>query len=80
MSSISHIVGTFSLKLIYWDSSPLPDTRPLSSPSIMLFLLRRLPKIHYLNTSERHIATVRLRWLLYVVLIASCSVLYFGFL
>jgi hypothetical protein len=56
------------------------DTGYLSSPVIILFLLCRSPKIHNLNTSEHHIATGRVCCLLYVVLVPSCFVLYFGFL
>jgi hypothetical protein len=58
----------------------VPDTGSLSSPAIISFLLRCSPKIHNLNTSKRHIATVHLRWLLYVVLVTSCFDLYFGLL
>jgi hypothetical protein len=72
--------GCYAITKRYWDSSPVPDTVSLSSPHIISFLSRRSPNIHNLNTRERHIATVCLRWLLYVVLIASCSVLYFGLL
>jgi hypothetical protein len=66
--------------LIYWELSPVPNTGSLSSPAIVSFLSCRSPKIHNLNTSEHHIATVRLRWLLFIVLVASRCVLYFGLL